>query len=115
MTVYNFNDFRRERELVSFEPTEPTLKGGGGGGTSGGMYPANANLEARISRLEGGAVAAVIFLLATFGGGYVLLSNQGNSNTDRLAAKLDTLTEQVAVIRTDAAVLKERSAPKPAK
>jgi len=70
------------------------------------MAPA---LEQRISRLEGAAVAAFVFLIATFGGGYVLLSNQLNDSTQRVEAKLDALIGEVSEVKSGVAVLEERS------
>lgn len=69
-------------------------------------------LEGRITRIEGAAVAAFVFLLVAFGSGYVLLSNQQAANTAAITGKLDTLSAQVADVKTDVAVLKERTASK---
>lgn len=69
-------------------------------------------LEGRINRIETAAVGAFIFLIVTFGGGYVLLSNQQAANTAAITSKLDALSAQVGDVKTDVAVLKERTAPK---
>lgn len=85
------------------------LRRNGGGGTSDGMSGPTSSLDSRLTRLEGAAVAAFVFLIVTFGGGYVLLSNQINAGTERLAGKLDGLSGSISRLQTDVAVLDERS------
>jgi hypothetical protein len=109
MTVHSFEDARRQREAAGEQPLQPPLKDGGGGGTSDGMAGQGTTIEGRLTRLEGAAVAAFVFLMATFGGGYVLLSNQMNAGTDRLSAKLDAIAGSVSDLKADVAVLEERS------
>lgn len=67
-----------------------------------------AAIEARVSRIESAAVAAFVFLLIAFASGYLLLSNQQAGQTERISAKLDTLTAQIGEVRTDVAMVKER-------
>lgn len=92
-----------------FTQSQPPLKHGDGDGTSDGMNGQGTTIEGRLTRLEGAAVAAFVLLMATFGGGYVLLSNQMSAGTERLSAKLDTISGSISDLKADVAVLDERS------
>lgn len=100
----NVHDLLAERER-----RQRPLKPSGGGGTSDGMTGQGTTIEGRLTRLEGAAVAAFVLLMATFGGGYVLLSNQMGANTERLSAKLDAIAGSASELKADVAVLDERS------
>lgn len=88
-------------------------------GAAGGLHtpeespklPNMATLAGRVSRMEVGGVIAFFTLLITFGGGYVLLAGQQAAATDRLASKLDAISTQLGDVKTDVAVLKERTPP----
>lgn len=108
MTVHSFQEARIAREQAAMKTGSQSLKDGDGGGTSGGMTNSSA-LDGRITRLEGAAVAAFIFLIVTFGGGYVLLSNQMASGFDRVGGKLDVMSRDIGKTQSDIAVLEERS------
>lgn len=95
-----------------FERNRPPLKDGNGGGTSDGMGSAVDIIEKRVTRLEGAAVAAFIFLVVTFGGGYVLLSNQISASTERLADKIETVSKQVSDVDRSVARLEGASESK---
>lgn len=99
----------RERAPHWFTRNRPPLKDTGGDDTSGGMTTSAANLESRLTRLEGAAVAAFVFLIVTFGGGYVLLSNQLNATTARLESKMDTIIGDLSDVKSGVAVLEERT------
>lgn len=99
----------RQKAPHWFTQGQPPLKDGGGGGTSDGMTGQGTTIEGRITRLEGAAVAAFVLLMATFGGGYVLLSNQTNTGFERLSDKLDVISGSVSELKADVAVLDERS------
>lgn len=88
---------------------QEALRHGPGGGNSGGMTGQATSIEGRLTRLEGAAVAAFVFLIVAFGSGYVLLSSQINAGTERLAGKLDGVSGSISKLQTDVAVLEERS------
>ena len=96
MAVVDFESARQEREAAvrSLAPQEPLRKDGGGG-----IFTDMATgLEQRVTRIEGAAVAAFVFLIVTFGGGYVLLSNQISSGFERVGDKVDAVSSQVAEV-----------------
>ncbi len=53
--------------------------------------------------------AAFVILIGTLGGGYLALANKIDSGFSGAAQKSDALTAQVADIKTDVAVLTDRS------
>ena len=82
------------------------LQRGGGGGTSDGM-------DANIQRLDDKIDNRFFWLLGIFGAGFVLLATLILSTTDKLAAKIDGVSDQVAQVGQRVAKLEGAAEAKP--
>lgn len=82
------------------------LRSGGGGGTSDGM-------DAQIQRLDDKIDNRFFWLLGIFGAGFVLLATLILSTTDKLAAKIDGVSDQVAQVGQRVAKLEGAAEAKP--
>lgn len=85
---------------------DPVLPKGGGGGTSDGM-------DANIQRLDDKIDNRFFWLLGIFGAGFVLLAGLILSTTDKLAAKIDGVSDQVAQVGQRVAKLEGAAEAKP--
>jgi len=90
------------------------LKGPGGGGTSDGMGPWETSVETRLGSLGASVdrlgdrmdlrfdtlikayAAGFVFVILAFAGGYFALSEKIDRSTERLAAKIEGVSSQVA-------------------
>lgn len=68
-----------------------------------------ASVEGRITRLEGAAVAAFVFLLLAMTAGFFRLTDAATESDKAMAARLERIDATLGEIRTDVAILKERT------
>ncbi|PZT99866.1 MAG: hypothetical protein DI624_04120 [Brevundimonas sp.] len=106
MTVHSFEEARRQREEAVFDAPAP-LKKGDGGGTSKSM----PDLTSRMQRIEVAWVSGMAFVLVAFASGFLFIAAKMDSSFARMDDKLDALGSQVSEVRSDVAVLKERTGP----
>lgn len=79
------------------------LQGARGDGTFDGMDPWQQSVETRLGELRGdvrqvlyATVGGAAFLLAAFAGGFLMLQGEIRDSTEKVGAKVDALTGQVA-------------------